>query len=80
MSLKLKTYIIQQITKRLNKTKRITAIRMMRTLILNTRELMPWDSCECWLLGRMSCRPSVRNILCEIRAVRSPSVDWSGVR
>ena len=41
MSLKVKTYIMKQITKRLNKTKRITAIRMMRTLILNTRELMP---------------------------------------
>ena len=79
MSVKLETYIIPQITKRLNKTKRMRAIRMMRTLILNTRELMPCDSCEWWLLGRMSCRPSVRNILCEIRPVRSPSVDWSEV-
>ena len=41
MKIKLKTYIMKQITKRLNNTKRITAIRMMRTLILNTRELIP---------------------------------------
>ena len=36
-----KTYMMKQITKRLNKTNKITAIRMMRTLILNTSELIP---------------------------------------